>query len=239
MRAIIIDDERHAIDNLSFEIESHCPNIEIVARCLSGKEGLLAIKKFKPDVIFLDVQMAYMNGFEMLDILEKIDFEIIFVTAYDEYAIDAINKNAFDFITKPVSGNLLAESVNKLEKVFLGKKEEQQKSEFGNIVNQKILLSTTNAYHFVKADDILYLKADGNYTFIFQESGKMILSKNLKELQKKLPSEIFFRCHNSFIINKNYISSYIKADGGRLIMTNGDEVKVSRNKKEELLNFFK
>lgn len=240
MTAILIDDERHALDNLEYEINQHCPEIEILCKCSSGKEGLLAIKKYDPNIVFLDIEMPYMNGFEMIDILDKTDFEVIFVSAYDKHAFRAQEMEVFDFISKPVNGEYIAERIDNLSTKILARKESKSTlspREYAR--KQKILLPTQKAYYFLDAEDILYLKADGSYTQVYQMNSKMTLvSKTLKEMENKLPDSLFFRCHNSFIINLNAIDSFVKSEGGKIIMKNKDEIKVSRNKKEELLNLF-
>lgn len=248
LKTILIDDESNCVKMLEWELNNNCPEVEIIATCETGKDGLKAIKELKPDLVFLDVEMPYMNGFEMLDLVPEVNFEVVFTTAYDEYAVKAFKISAIDYLLKPIDGEELKIAVEKvLEKKRLNTKVDSRHLEVlmgqvnGNKKNgvKNIALPTYEGYVFIKINQILYCQSDNNYTRVFLETGKpLLISRTLKEVGEMLTGFQFYRVHNSFIVNLNEISNYIKSDGGYLIMSNGDQVKVSRTKKEELLKHF-
>ncbi len=246
IRALIIDDEKACIDSLEFEINNHCPDVEVLERCTSGKEGIKAIHRHKPDLLFLDIDMPFINGFDLLEMVPDIDFEVIFTTAYDKYALRAFRISAMDYLLKPVDPDELKKAVNKVKKVS-AKGEAQKQMDFliqqiKDIENnsvQKIALPTIDGLEFINLDDILYCQSDGAYSNVFfKEGGKLLISKTLRWLEEALCDFHFFRVHNSYIINLHYVRKYSKSDGGMITMENGDTVKVSRSKKEKLLNMF-
>ena len=233
---------------LEWELNNTCPGVQILEMCETGKDGMKAIKNLQPDLVFLDVEMPYMSGFEMLELLPEINFEVIFTTAYDKYAVNAFKINAVDYLLKPIDGEELKVAVDKV----IEKKMLLEKSDSGNLealMNQiketpktgvkNIALPTYEGYVFVKISQILYCQSDNNYTRVILREGKpLLISRTLKEVGEMLTDSYFYRVHNSFIVNLNEINNYIKSDGGYLIMSNSDRVKVSRTKKEELLNHF-
>lgn len=241
LKAILIDDEPNCLKVLEWELQNSCPNIKIVSLCNSGKEGLKAIQQHKPNVVFLDVDMPYMNGFEMLELVSDINFEVIFTTAHDEYAVKAFKINAIDYLLKPIDEDELKAAVAKVEDKH---KNKRKSSAIGaddprkNII-RKIALPTFEGLVFVEVDQIIYCQSDNNYTKIFLKKDKdLFISKTLKELEELLGNYHFYRVHNSFVVNLNEIKNYVKADGGYLVMCNNDKVRVSRSKKESLLNLF-
>lgn len=242
LKAILIDDEPNCLKMLDWELKNSCPNVEIVEMCDSGKAGLKAIKQYKPSIVFLDVDMPYMNGFEMLELVEDIDFEVIFTTAYDEYAVKAFKINAIDYLLKPIDEDELAAAVKKAEERIGVRSKKTKSSETENPqqnIIRKIALPTFEGLVFVEVDKIIYCQSDNNYTKIFLKEGKdLFISKTLKEMEEVLGQYHFYRVHNSFMVNLNEIKNYIKADGGYLIMSNDGKVRVSRSKKEGLLQLF-
>ncbi len=242
LKAILIDDEPNCLKMLEWELQNSCPNVEILELCDSGKAGLKAIRQHKPDVVFLDVDMPYMNGFEMLELLEDIDFEVIFTTAYDEYAVKAFKINAIDYLLKPIDEDELLAAVQKAStKIEMQQQLPRNTSVERPIKNiiRKIALPTFEGLVFAEVDKIIYCQSDNNYTKIFLKGDKdLFISKTLKEMEEVLGNYHFFRVHNSFVVNLNEIKHYIKADGGYLVMSNEGKVKVSRNKKDALLQLF-
>jgi len=219
LRAIIIDDEEMARTLLSSMIEEYCPNVEIVDMCGDLPTGVKSIRKNKPDLVFLDIEMPGYSGLELLEFFneDEIDFSIIFVTAYHQYAIQAFKLSAIDYLLKPVDADDLIKSVSLFEKRNSAKKYKLLKE---NLSNQpkKIVLGTNASTLFVPLDDILYFKAEGSYTNVFFKDGKSLLtSKNLKHYEDVVGNyNNFYRCHKSYLININYVTEYVKSEGGYL-----------------------
>ena len=241
MTAIIIDDESKGRLALRQKLKSYCPNVHIVAEAVNGIEALAVIEKHDPQLIFLDIEMPKMNGFEMLNNIKEKNFQIIFTTAYDQYAIKAIKYAAFDYLLKPVDIEELKTAVSRA-----GNTETQQTKKQIELLQQnmehpkkqlnKLAIPTLEGLLFFDINDIIHLEANSNYTFIhFSGKPKITASKTLKEFEDILPEDIFFRTHHSHLINLNYIKRYIKGDGGQIELQNGTYVDVSRRKKEEFL----
>jgi two-component system LytT family response regulator len=243
LRAILIDDEVNCLKMLEWELSDKCPEVEIVGVCSTGKAGLMAIKEEQPDIVFLDIEMPYLNGFEVLELVSEVNFDIIFTTAYDKFAVRAFKSSATDYLLKPIDGDDLRLAVDKV----LEKREKsipntdvkfllQQLEDAKNDKMKRIALPTFEGLTFVQIDEIIYCQSDNNYSHVILKEGrKMLISKTLKEVEEILSSTLFFRVHNSFFVNLKEVSNYIKADGGALIMTNGDEVRVSRSRKDRLM----
>lgn len=239
--AVIVDDEQHCVDSLVIDLSKHCPNVEVTARCNSAKEGILAIRKLRPQLIFLDVEMPWMNGFEMLEMMERIDFCIIFTTAYDKFAARAFRISAVDYLLKPIDAAELKAAVQKVEQKLLSS------SGVLNVQNllqnlrqpsheQKIALPNRDGYEFAQLNDILYCSADGAYTkVIFSNKHALLISRTLGDIEEMLPQEIFCRIHHSTIVNINAVTHYIRTDGGYVLMNNGGKLMVSKARKEFLL----
>lgn len=241
IKAIIIDDEQHCIDALKADIDKYCGKVEVSAMCLSGKEGILAIKKYKPRLIFLDVEMPWMNGFEMLEMLDHIDFCIIFTTAYDKFAAKAFRISAIDYLLKPVDANDLKIAVQKAEEKILAS---EGTINIQNLLHnirqpaqqQKIAFPQREGYEFIPAENILYCHAEGAYTYIHLTGNKkFLISKNLGDVEEMLPADIFQRIHHSTIINMQHITNFIRSDGGYVLIDNGEKLMVSKAKKDMLL----
>lgn len=240
--ALIIDDEQHSIDALVADLTKNCSNVNILGTCTSAKEGILSIKKLRPELIFLDVEMPWMNGFEMLEVLPKIDFSIIFTTAYDKFAAKAFRISAIDYLLKPVDAVDLIAAVRKAEEKIV--------SNLGihNIENllhnihhpvheQKIALPSTDGYAFAHVDSILYCTAEGAYTkVVLKDKMPLLISRTLGDIEEMLPSEIFLRIHHSTIVNLNVITHYSRTDGGYVVITTKEKLMVSKPRKEALLH---
>jgi two-component system, LytTR family, response regulator len=239
--AIIIDDEAKGRLALSQKLFTYCTQVQVVAEASNGQEALLLIQHHKPQLVFLDIEMPKMNGFEMLNALPEKNFHVIFTTAYDQYAIKAIKYAAFDYLLKPVDIEELKTAVEKIELKETNQTKKQvellqQNIEHSKKQLNKLAVPTLDGLLFFDINDIIHLEANSNYTFIhFLGKPKITASKTLKEFEELLPEEIFFRTHHSHLINLNYIKKYIKGDGGQIELQNGNVVDVSRRKKEEFL----
>ena len=242
IKAIIVDDELHSLQTTEILVRKYCPEAEIIGLAETPEKGIELIDSLKPNLVFLDIAMPVMNGFEMLQHVTHHDFEIIFTTAYDEYAIKAFKVNAIDYLLKPIDVAELCEAVNKAKNKF-DKNEDYNKIEkllkiFGKptIKKEKIALPIDGKIQMIPFASIIYCESESNYTYIYlADNKKVLLSKTLKDIEKLLDHPDFFRVQNSFLVNLNHIKEYIRGEGGELIMSNGDEVRVSRNKKEQLM----
>ncbi len=236
LRAILIDDEPASNDNLERDIEAYDLDIEILAKCNSGKEGIDAIKKFTPDLIFLDAKMPRMDGFGMLELLEDIDFEIIFVSGFSEYAFEAFKFSALHYLLKPVDEDDLREAVERVQR----KKDENVTSKEDNMrqikeliknlqadTDKRFAIPTMSGYDYCLLNDIIYLKAKGAATKIITINKTYVSGHNIGKFEDRLPKNIFRRIHNSHIVNINYVTRYIKGENAKVKMTNGHELKVS------------
>ena len=242
LKAIIIDDEASSRNALRQKLINHCPDVMVIAECENGEEGIKSIEENKPDIIFLDVEMPRMNGFSMLQQLKQHNFEIIFITAYDYYAIKAIKYSALDYLVKPVE---IADLKIAVEKVIEKRKKSTDnialETLLHNLMNKekeehRIAIPTIDGLQFIETGNIIYLEADSNYTVIYLKGDKKItVAKTLKEFEELLPVSIFIRIHHSYIINKKFIQRYIKGEGGQVVMSNERILDVSRRKKEEFM----
>ena len=241
IRSIIIDDEQHCVRALLNDLQKYCPSIEVLDTCNSAKEGMLSIKKHRPDLIFLDVEMPWMNGFEMLELLGDLNSSIIFTTAHDEFAAKAFRISAVDYLLKPVDANDLQIAVKKVErKMSEGGSLEHITNLLRNIKQpsgeQKIALPQREGYEFVEVSSILYCQAEGAYTKVILENKRsMLISRALGDVEELLPQEIFQRIHHSSLVNVSYISQFLRTDGGYVVLGNGEKLAVSKSKKDSLM----
>ncbi|HEY5823230.1 MAG TPA: LytTR family DNA-binding domain-containing protein [Cyclobacteriaceae bacterium] len=241
LKSIIVDDELKSRQSLKKMVESFCQNIEVMATCQNVDEAIKAINEFKPDVIFLDVQMERETGFDLLAKIPLIDFEIVFTTAYSEYALKAIKFSAIDYLLKPIDVADLQNAVAKIEKkqgsnIADRLKQLLQNLQSGNTESYNLALPTAEGLTFIKASDILYCKASGNYTELFMADGKKhLVSRPLKEYDDMLSDRAFFRIHHSYLINMNGVKSYVRGEGGYVIMNDNSSLDVSRRRKEAFM----
>lgn len=242
LTAILIDDESNSRNALLQKLKSYCPDISIVAECENGEEGIIAIEKFEPDIVFLDVEMPLMNGFVMLAQLKQRNFELIFTTAYDQYAIQAIRFSALDYLVKPIEIDALEEAVERArQRKHPDFPNQRIETLLHNLLNERnqnhrIAIPSQEGLQFVEMADIIYLEAESNYCSIhLQLSGRILVSKTLKDFEEILPDSVFIRIHHSFIININHVHKYLRGEGGQVIMTNGKTLDISRRKKEEFM----
>jgi two-component system LytT family response regulator len=242
LTAILIDDERNSREALHKKILTHCSNVNVVAQCANGEEGLAAIAAHKPDIVFLDIEMPRMNGFTMLQQLPEQSFELIFTTAFNQYAIQAIRFAALDYLVKPVDVQELINAVARVQEKrlhsFTAKQLAILADHFAGSRQKpdKIAVSTAAGLEIIELDGIVYLEATGNYTHIHLKEGKPLLaSKTLKEFEDMLPADRFFRIHNASLLNVAYIKKYNKGEGGQVVLHNGVVLDVARRRKDELL----
>jgi Response regulator of the LytR/AlgR family len=237
LTAIIIDDEQKGRIALREKLQSYCPQVQLTGEAADAAGGLALIREQNPDIVFLDIEMPHMNGFEMLQQLPNKNFHLIFTTAYDQYAITAIKYAAFDYLLKPVDIEELRTAVERVRQEPTDKMlEVLQHNLHGRQPLTKIAIPTLDGLLFFNIADIIHLEAQSNYTVIyFTNHPKLLASRTLKDFEDLLPTDTFFRTHNSHMINLNYIKRYIKGDGGQIEMQNGNYVTVSRRKKDEFL----
>jgi two-component system LytT family response regulator len=255
VRAVIIDDESSSRSALRAKLSGHCPEVAVVAECGDGEEGVTIITEFNPDLVFLDIEMPWVNGFTMLQRLPHRNFEVIFVTAYDHYAIKAIKFSALDYLVKPVEVDELKAAVDKAiqkatQKATQDKHNPKISQDQDNLrleillqnlktekdQRQRIAIPSMDGLQFVRIDDIIYLEAESNYTVLYLTTrSKLTVSKTLKEFEDLLPSASFVRIHHSYIINCNAVERYIKGEGGQVVMKNTAVLDVSKRKKTEFL----
>lgn len=237
-KAIIIDDEVRARTLLQDMLNAYCPDIEVIASCDDLPNGVKSIRKLKPDLIFLDIEMPGHSGLELFDFFneDEIDFSVIFTTAYNQYAINAIKLAAIDYLLKPITPTELEEAIERFKK----KKHKMETTEVKFISENrmtKIAVPTTNGIKFLETQHIVFLKAEGNYTEILMEdSTKLLICRTLKNCEETLQDNpIFFRSHKSYLINLQFLTEYIKSDGGYLILKNKYTVPISPEKVNEFL----
>ena len=241
IRSIIVDDEQHCIKALLNDLEKNCPSVEVLDTCNSAKEGMMSVKKHQPDLVFLDVEMPWMNGFEMLELIGDLNFSIIFTTAHDEFAAKAFRISAVDYLLKPIDAADLKAAVQKVEKKMNGGGSlEHITNLLRNIKqpsdHQKIALPQREGYEFVEVSSILYCQAEGAYTKVLLENKRsMLISRTLGDVEELLPPHMFQRIHNSFLVNLSYISQFLRSDGGYVVLNNGEKLAVSKSRKDGLM----
>lgn len=242
MRAIIIDDEKHCREGLAILLARYCPAVEVLEQCANAKAAIKVIGQLQPDIIFLDIEMPGMNGFEMLEYCGGYDFGIIFTTAYNEYAIKAIRHSALDYLLKPVNKNELIQAVERAAAVKKTAVAEKISALLNTLdikkATDRITVSTLEGLIFIDTKEIMYCESNNNYSrFHLANEKKILVSKTLKKVEELLSgNNNFFRIHHSYLVNLNYVQRYIKGEGGELVMNSGDILTVSRNKKASFLD---
>lgn len=242
IKAIIIDDEGHCRETLEWELGEHCPQVEVLDKCASAYEGMYAIQQQQPDLVFLDIEMPKMNGFEMLKALGEVDFKVVFTTAYDQFAIKAFRVSALDYLLKPIDGDLLKQAVAKMDATGAPL---SQNAQLDLLLKQlgrttpasRVALPTADGLEMVETQEILHCESDSNYTNMHFESGrKLVISRTLKDIEELLKDFGFLRVHNSALINLAHVRKYVKGDGGYVVLSDGSHINVSRSRKQRLLD---
>jgi two-component system LytT family response regulator len=244
INAIIVDDEINGAEALQILLKEYCPDIHICTLAHSAQEGIGAIRKFNPQLVFLDIEMPLSSGFEVLSETKEYSYATIFTTAYSQYALRALKAQAIDYILKPIDADELMDAVKKATKKIesLHTKEDILKIEhlinkLGGERKRKISLSMSDGIRLINVDEIMRLEADSNYTHFYLAGNKKItVSRSLKEYEDQINHCDFVRVHNAHLINLNYVDTYVKGEGGTLILKDGKKIPVSRTKKQELLN---
>ncbi len=240
LKAIIVEDETHSRETLKNLLEKFCEGVEVIGLASSVKEALEVIPKRKPDVVFMDIELQSGTGFDILSQLPEINFEVIFTTAFDQYAIKAVKFSSLDYLLKPIDLEELQLAVEKVKKI---KNKEAYSNQLQTLLQNiqqpqlsKICLATSDGFEFVNTQEILYCEAGGSYTtFKLANGKKLLVSKHLKEYENLLIDQYFMRVHNSYLINLKEVKKYVKADGGYIVMSNDDIVSISRMKKETFI----
>jgi two-component system, LytTR family, response regulator len=242
LKAIIVDDEASSCNTLRQKLITYCTEVDVIAECENGEQGIHAIETLKPQIVFLDVEMPRMNGFVMLQQLKNRNFELIFTTAYDHYAIHAIRYSALDYLVKPVEVKELQAAVEKAkQKIISSLPDHRIETLLHNLLEERLghkrlAVPSMEGLNFIEVNTIMYLQAESNYTVIHLfPPGKITVSKTLKDFEDLLPPSVFIRIHHSYIINKAHIQKYLKGEGGQVVMRNGEALDVSRRKKDEFL----
>ena len=242
IRTVIIEDEQKSREMLAAIIEKNCPQLQIVGLAKNVSEGVEAIKRENPDLVFLDISMQDGSGFDLLQKVQGHKFELIFATASDQYAIKAIKYSACDYLLKPID---IEELVNAVERVAKKKTAGPNMENLNFLIQQlkktddsfqKITLPTGNAYEIVSVKDIIRCEADGSYTnFFLSDKRKLMISAGLKHYEELLPESDFIRVHHHHLINMNHVVRFLKEDGGYAVMSDGTKIEISRRKKDTFM----
>ncbi len=245
IRCVLIDDEKNSLEMMEWLLKTYCPQVKIEAMCNAAAEGIAAIQKYNPDLVFLDIEMPHMNGFDMLEQFDKLTFDVVFCTAYDQFAIRAFKYSALNYLLKPIDPDDLKETIRRIEEKKSAPSKEQIDLLFQSIrqpvkpTAQRIALTTADGMIFVPTQDILYCQAESNYTSVMLAGGKkIVVSKVLKDIDEALSGPDFFRIHNSYLVNLNHISKFVRGDGGYVVMQDGATVSISRSRRQEFMELF-
>lgn len=239
--ATIVDDEPYSCEALATLLERYCPEVRVLDICYSAESALKSLSEQKPKILFLDIEMPNMNGFELLEKLPGIDYELIFTTSYDHYAIKAIRFSALDYLLKPIDRDELQRAVQKAVNCIKHPLPQQievllQKLNHPTVTVNKIAIPTMEGLQMILVENIISCESDRNYTILFlKNKQKIIASRTLKDIEEMLEDYSFARVHHSYLVNLNEVEKYIKGEGGYLLMSDRTTVDVSRSRKEILL----
>lgn len=235
LRAILVEDEPTGMDNLRWKLQNNCPEVEIIEECTNGKDAIRAIKRQLPDLVFLDIRLGDMSGFDVLEAIKHPTFQLIFTTSYDEYAIQAIKNNALDYLLKPIDVDELMDAVAKARL-------KQRESGSGSVSTEsksssRFGLPIATGQQFIELEDIIYAQADDNVATVYLADKKNIkISRSLGWLQEELQDKGFCRIHHSYLINLFQLSEYIRNEGGFVVMNGGKAISISRRRKDDFLS---
>jgi two-component system LytT family response regulator len=240
LKAVIVEDEANSREILRSYLAKYCENVTLLGEGATIEEGLAQIKKHQPDLVFLDVEMPFGNAFDLLDQLPERSFETVFVTAYNQYAMDALNHHAAYYLMKPINIDELVKAVDYVRAI-----KEKENALEGQVLQArsvraegKITLPQQDGFQVLEVSDIYFCKADDNYTEIYLEKKKIVVSKTLKYFEDALQSYSFARIHKSYLVNVSEVVKYKKGKGGSVVLSNGKELSVSASKKADLLSYF-
>ncbi len=247
IRAIIIDDEPNSVETLQWKIENFCPQVNVVETFSDPVKALEYLRANAIDLLFLDIEMPNLSGFDVLEALGSIQFDVIFTTAYDQYGIQAVKFSALDYLLKPIRNKELIEAVerhmnkggdsNPNMQIASLLKNLKSEAETGRL--DKITLATKESLELVAPAEILYCESDSNYTMVYLSDGrKKLISRTLRDFEEMLTPFYFFRTHNSFLVNMNEVREYVKTDGGYIVLKTKQKIPVSKSKRERLMEYF-
>ena len=235
IKTIIVDDEFPARENLIKLLEEYCPEISVIGKAYNAKDAKALIEDLQPDVVFLDINMSGINGFDLLESLEEKTFCLVFVTAHNEYGIQAVKANAIDYLLKPISIQELKQTVEKIKEYLKVKQKSEIKKP--SLKSDKIVITHFQGFSIYNCNEIIRLEASDNYTKIYFKGKKPVTSsKTLKDFEEILDKDIFFRIHKSHLINFNYIKEYSKIDGGVVVLVDDTKISISRRKLQKFLS---
>lgn len=246
IKAVLLDDEKNCLETLLWKLQHFCPDVEVLASFDDPVQCVDFLREYPIDLLFLDIEMPNMNGFDVLEALGGGKFDVIFTTAYDNYGIQAVKFSALDYLLKPVRNKELIESVQRYTNRTVAR---DPKIQIDNLLETlrmhdtpesvKITLVTKESLELVKPDEISHCESDSNYTTVFLQDGrKKVISRTLREFEDMLTPFNFYRSHNSYLVNMNLVREYVKTDGGYLLMKNGVIIPVSKTRREKLMSFF-
>ncbi|MFT3679227.1 MAG: LytTR family DNA-binding domain-containing protein [Ferruginibacter sp.] len=244
LKAVIIDDEPDCVKLLGLQLKMYCPQVKVAAECTISEDGLLAIKEHQPDIVFLDIEMPVMNGFQLLEKAGKINFSLIFVTAYDQFAVKAFRFSALDYLLKPIDGKDLQAAVQKASQHHRPDKQQLnmlKQQVYGTEKNypDKIALPFQNGVTFIEIKNIVFCESENNYTRFHTADGQQyMVSKTLGDIQEVLEERNFLRVHRQYLVNLDHIKKYVRGEGNYLVLSNGQNVSVARNQKDRLIEKF-
>jgi len=243
IQAVLIDDESNSLEALGILLEKYCPDVEVIGTGQSVEEAIETINDLEPELVFLDIALPDGQGFEVLEQVSHKAFEVIFTTAYDQYALTAFEFSALDYILKPINAEKLQQSVKRYQEIK-GEKDISGRvgvlKESLNNINERIILSSMDGFEVYKIDDIIRCEANGSYTTFFIKGGiKVVTSKTLNNFEKLLSDMPFARVHSKHLVNLEFIKRYISGRGGYVVFEDGSQVDVSERKKKEFIRLMK
>ncbi|TMI63062.1 MAG: response regulator transcription factor [Bacteroidetes bacterium] len=246
LRTILIDDEAKARENLRILLTRYCKDdIELIEECDTIEKAYTSVNELRPHLIFLDIEMGRASGFDLLNRFKQYPFKVVFITAFDQYAIKAIRFSALDYLLKPVSVTDLRNAVSKVKKSIHSERELHFETLLNFINNpqrksNRIAIPVQNGYHLIPVDQIMYCEAHKEYTYINLFKKETICSSlNLGEYEELLEGYDFFRVHHSYLVNRQYIQNYIRGEGGEIVINHQQRIPISRRKKEDFLRWLK
>ena len=243
IHAVLVDDEDNSLEALEILLNRYCPDVQVDGRAQSVEEAIETIDEIKPELVFLDIALPDGQGFEVLDNVSHSGFEVIFTTAYDQYALKAFDFSALDYLLKPINAEKLKQSVERFQEIRgqidIGERVSVLKEKLGNL-NERIILSSMDGFEVYKIADIIRCEANGSYTtFFIRDERKVVTSKTLNNFEKLLDDMPFVRVHSKHLVNLNYIKKYISGRGGYIVFEDGTQVDVSERKKKEFIRLMK
>ena len=243
IQAVLVDDEDNSLEALEILLNRYCPDVQIIGRAQSVETAVNVINEVKPELLFLDIALPDGQGFEVLENVEYTGFEVVFTTAYDQYALKAFEFSAIDYLLKPINAEKLKQSVERFQEIRgqenFGERVRVLKDSLNNM-NERIILSSMDGFEVYKIADIIRCEANGSYTtFFIKEDRKVVTSKTLNNFEKLLSDLPFVRVHSKHLVNINYIKKYISGRGGNIVFEDGSQVDVSERKKKEFIRLMK